>query len=165
MGEKTFQHASTTLPASTTIYPPPLLYPPPLPYYYRPAVLKATERFWTAGFEKREYQIQRRRGERMSFYTYRGKTRGRIRAGFVKRVQTQRRRGERMSFYTFAGNPRLYLCWVAKRVETQRRRGERMSLLPLSRPIDRVWLRAGFEKREYQIQRRRGERICVEIFI
>ena len=71
----------------------------------------------------------------MSFYTYRGKTRGRIRAGFVKRVQTQRRRGERMS------------------------------LLPLSRPIDRVWLRAGFEKREYQIQRRRGERICVEIFI
>ena len=123
MGEKTFQHTSTTI------------YPPPLPYYYRPAVLKTTERFWTAGFEKREYQTQRRRGERMSFYTYRGKTRGRIRAGFVKRVQTQRRRGERMS------------------------------LLPLSRPIDRVWLRAGFEKREYQIQRRRGERICVEIFI
>ena len=35
------------------IYPPPLLYPPPLPYYYRPAVLKTTERFWTAGFAKR----------------------------------------------------------------------------------------------------------------
>jgi hypothetical protein len=36
-----------------------------------------------------------------------------------------------------------------------------MSLLPLSRPIDRVWLRAGFEKREYQIQRRRGERMSL----
>ncbi len=38
-----------------------------------------------------------------------------------------------------------------------------MSLLPLSRPIGRGWLRAGFVKR-VQIQRRRGERICVDFF-
>ena len=38
-----------------------------------------------------------------------------------------------------------------------------MSLLPLSRPIDRVWLRAGFEKRESIKSSEEGrERICVE---
>jgi hypothetical protein len=90
-------------------------------------------------------ETQRRRGERMSFYTFAGNPR--LYSSWVaKRVETQRRRGERMSFYTFAGSPRLYLCWAAKRVETQRRRGERMSLLPLSRPIDRVWLRAGLRR-------------------
>jgi hypothetical protein len=100
-----------------------------------------------------------------------------------------------MSFYTIAAKPRLYSCWVAKRVEpseeeereneflyyrgqaavvfvlgceesrTQRRRGERMSLLPLSRPIDRVWLRAGFEKRESIKSSEEGERICVDFAI
>jgi hypothetical protein len=37
----------------------------------------------------------------MSFYTNRERSRGCIRAGFVKRVQTQRRRGERMSSFIF----------------------------------------------------------------
>jgi hypothetical protein len=41
-----------------------------------------------------------------------------------------------------------------------------MSLLPLSRPIDRVWLRAGFEKRESIKSSEEGrERICVEFVI
>jgi hypothetical protein len=81
-----------------------------------------------------------------------------------------------MSLYTFAAKPRLHLCWIceesSKSSEEGRenefiyfrgqaafafvlgceesrnpaKKGERMRLLPL-RPIDRVWLRAGFEKR------------------
>jgi hypothetical protein len=59
------------------------------------------------------FVAQRRRGERMSLYTYRhavqlpktARRDARIRAGFaVKRdFQTQRRRGERMSFHTYRG--------------------------------------------------------------
>ena len=70
-----------------------------------------------------------------------------------------------MSFYTNRGQAAVVFVLGYEESRTQRRRGERMSLLPLSRPIDRVWLRAGFEKREFQIQRRRGERICVEFVI
>jgi hypothetical protein len=70
-----------------------------------------------------------------------------------------------MSFYTFAAKPRLYSAGYEES-RTQRRRGERMSLLPWSRPIDRVWLRAGFEKRESVKSSEEGrERICVEFFI
>jgi len=81
-----------------------------------------------AGFASREFQTQRRRGERMSFYTNRERTRGCIRAGFVKRdFQTQRRRGERMSFYTNRERTRGCIrAGFVKRVQTQRRRGENM---------------------------------------
>ena len=40
-----------------------------------------------------------------------------------------------------------------------------MSLLPLSRPIDRVWLRAGFEKREVTKSSEEGRENMCRIFI
>jgi hypothetical protein len=40
-----------------------------------------------------------------------------------------------------------------------------MSLLPLSRPIDRVWLRAGFEKRESVKSSEEGRENMCRIFI
>jgi hypothetical protein len=39
-----------------------------------------------------------------------------------------------------------------------------MSLLPLSRPIDRVWLRAGFEKRVPNPAKKGRENMC-RIFV
>jgi hypothetical protein len=144
-GRETKLPASTTLPCLRTTY-----------NYHKPKVCV---------FElldlRREFQIQRRRGERMSFYTFAAKPRLYL-CWAAKRVETQRRR-ERERFTTFIAVdcPRMVTCWAAKRVETQRRRERERDLLPLSRPIDRVWLRAGFEKRVPN-PAKKGERKCVD---
>ena len=72
-----------------------------------------------------------------------------------------------MSFYTNSGQAAVVFELGLRRESKPSEEGrERMSLLPLSRPIDRVWLRAGFEKRESIKSSEEGrERICVEFVI
>ena len=92
---------------------------------------------------------------------------------FDKQAQTQRRNGRELisllhyhlSVITNLKVRGFMLLGRRRRKPSEEGERERMSLLPLSQPIGRVWLRAGFEKREYQIQRRRGENMCRVLYL
>jgi hypothetical protein len=75
-----------------------------------------------------------------------------------------------MSFYTYRGKPRLYSGWICEEIffQIQRRRGERMSSFNLYRyrgdNVPRM-VTGWICKERGTNPAKKGERICVEIFI